>query len=605
MLFPLENGTILQNRYEVIAAFGSWEKGAAYVVNDLDSPDLLLLWESAEIFGLRTRPPGVRSYFRREDRHYLVLTLEGQTLSLLLAAAGRLDEEIAARWMFQICQAIGFWHNREQGALICLQQGHLALSHFTLSKPDQVMVPSYGAFACQEEPLLPTDTFCFSAPEDRENLSPRSDVYALGAMLYCLLVGQPTPEPADLVARRTGLTPLRRINRAISPAMERIVHKALQLDPRRRYPTATEMAADLADLLGLHETRKTKSRRKPSLLARIASLILVISLVVALVVVVDRLTRPEIEISWPKGPPTPTFTPGPVLTPTDTPTPTPVPAAELVLNQVRTDRFPQVIAYVSVLNEHQEPVLGLQREQFRVRQDSVDVDIFILDLVSAADDPLSLVVAMDISGSMKGEPLQKAKGAAANFISRFDPADEVSLIKFDDRIKVVHDFTADKEAVIAAVNGLRTRGDTALYDVVARSVAQMADRAGRRAVIILTDGRDTASVKHSLSSCVKVANAAGVPLFVIGLDSQQFTPQVMEELATATGGEYLFAPSPDDLDSLYQKIRGQLQNQYRIEFASQHGPDEAEHTLSVSMDIGAGQEIQGEKQYRIRSYQSP
>jgi len=71
----------------------------------------------------------------------------------------------------------------------------------------------------------------------------------------------------------------------------------------------------------------------------------------------------------------------------------------------------------------------------------------------------------------------------------------------------------------------------------------------------------------------------------------------MEQLASQTGGEYLFAPSPDDLDALYQKIRGQLQNQYRIELTSLHGEDGANHTLAIGLHIGGGQEIWGEKEY--------
>jgi Ca-activated chloride channel family protein len=199
---------------------------------------------------------------------------------------------------------------------------------------------------------------------------------------------------------------------------------------------------------------------------------------------------------------------------------------------------------------------------------------------------------------MKGDPLKKARAAAANFVGHFDVGDQVSLVQFDDKIELVIDFTADKEAVITAINSLRSRGDTALYDVVAYSVERLATQQGRRAVVVLTDGRDTASTKHKLSSCIAVANEANIPVFVVGLDSPQFTPDVMAKIGGDTGGDYLFAPSPDDLDALYQKIRGQLQNQYRIEFTSLHGPDGQQHKIGVGVDLGGGEEIYGEKEYR-------
>jgi VWFA-related protein len=286
-------------------------------------------------------------------------------------------------------------------------------------------------------------------------------------------------------------------------------------------------------------------------------------------------------------------------TPAPTPTPLPLPILKAVVNQVRTDKFPEMIVYVSALDEEQEPYPGLVREQVTVQQDDEAIVDFLMENVSAAKDPLSMVVAIDISGSMKGSPLNKARQAAANFVGRFDVVDQVALVKFDDRIELVHGFTTDKDSVIEAINSLRSRGDTALYDVIAYSVRQLEGQTGRRAVVVLTDGRDTASKEHSLPGSIEVANGSSIPIFVVGLDSPQFTPDVMERIASSTGGDYLYAPTPDDLDALYQKIRGQLQNQYRIQFSSLHEADDRSHLLRIGIDLGGGQLLWGEKQYRL------
>jgi VWFA-related protein len=608
----LNNGTVLKEQYQVIDVFGHTEGTVAYLVLNLADQERLLLWESAELFTLRTRPAGVHEYFQEGDKHYLVLRLSGQSLAFMLTAAGRLEEGWAGLWVLQICRAVGYWHNREGEPLICLHQGRFTLSSFSLSDQDTVMIPSYGEFCRPTTQVLPTDIYEFSAPEDEEGLKPYSDVYALGAILYCLLVGQPPPEPQARLAREAKLVSPRKLNRDLSSNMEKVVLKALELDPRRRYPTAAEMAADLEAFLVQQLDQDKKTERKPSILARAIPFLVSLVLLACLVVVLEgRIKRPQINIPWLKGPPTPTFTPAPLVTPIDTPTPsptwtpeitptaTPLPVLELVLNQVRLDQFPQVIAYTSALDDQQEPITGLSRTSFWVLQDGADVADFQLQNVDAAKDPLAMVVAMDISGSMQGEPLQKAKAAAANFVERFDPADQVSLVKFDDRIELVHDFSTDKGAIIQAIDSLKTRGDTALYDVIAYSVERLDTQRGRRAVIVLTDGRDTASTKYKLASAIAVANGANIPIFVVGLDSQQFTPRIMEQIASDTGGQYLFAPSPDDLDALYQKIRGQLQNQYRIEFTSLHEADDAEHTLGVGLDLGGGQEIWSEKSYRL------
>ena len=604
-------GTVLQERYEIANLFGSAEGTAAYLANDQVSHEQLLIWESTEQFRLRQRPPGAREYFARDGKHYLALRLEGQSLALMLTAAGRVNEMPAGLWLLQICRAIGYWHNREAGPLVCLRQGKLALSAFQLTGHDQVMIPSYGSFSPAVEPELPADGYQFSAPETGDALSPQSDVYALGAMLYCLLTGRPAPEPEARLGVRAVLVPPQRINRDVSARMERIVMRALQLNPKRRYSTAAEMADALEHYLIPQLLHKKKEKEKPSRLMRLVPILVTLLSLVCLVFAIQSATNLHLDVKLPwLDRPTPTHTPvtpvilvdtpTPTMTPTPAPTATPTPGPNLVmlLNQVRLDQFPQVIAYSSVLDENREPVRDLAGEQFRVQQDGVDVADFQVANVDAAQDPLAMVVAIDISGSMKGEPLEKAKAAASNFVGRFDAADQVALLKFDDRIELVHDFTTDKNAVIAAIGSLRSRNDTALYDVIAQSVERLGTLQGRRAVIVLTDGRDTASKKHQVNSAIAAANGVNIPVFVIGLDSPQFTPDILAKIASQTGGDYLLAPAPDALDALYQKIRGQLQNQYRVDLTSLHGADQAMHTLRIGLDLGGGFEIWAEKTYQ-------
>ncbi len=289
---------------------------------------------------------------------------------------------------------------------------------------------------------------------------------------------------------------------------------------------------------------------------------------------VARLTMPEKAVAYTPEPPPLEATPIPDWD-----------KARIVINQVDLSRFPQMVVYASVLDLEDNPILDLGKENFSVRQDDHYVPEFQVSMVGGGD-ALAIAVVLDISGSMKGDPLAKAKAAASDFVSRLAAQDRVCLFKFDHVIDLVSDFTTDKGAVASAIGGLYARGDTALYDVIYQAVQHVATQPGRKAIVLLTDGEDTASKNHTLDESLEAARQVNVPIFAIGLQSEGFLPEVLERSAQETGGLYLFAPSPEELAALYMKIGGQLQNQYRLDFDSLHAADHQEHLITVTVTDG-------------------
>jgi VWFA-related protein len=476
-------------------------------------------------------------------------------------------------------------------------------------------VPSYGDFGRQVAPLVAADAYRLTAPEtEAEALSPRSDVYALGAMLYCLLTGQSPPEPDLLASRQEKLVPPSRINRALARNLEKIVLKAMQLDPKRRYPTAAEMAQDLEAFLmpRLLEPEKTE---KPSLLMRLAPFMVAVTLLLCLAVVIEGLPRLKegVDLSWLFGLrawSTPeseaqsididlTF-PAPAATATPVVTLTIIPATEVRVHQIRLAQYPEVIVYGSVLDAEQEPIPDLGRDLFWLSQDGANIPTLFVEDASLAQEALAVVVAVDTSRSMEGERLQTARLAIADFVLGLGVEDQVSLVSFDNQVELVRDFTVNKMVIAEGLDSLQPGGATAMFDAIAFSAERLSAWPGRRAILLLTDGRDTASADYDLDGALAAANGSNTPVFIVDLNKNQFDPQFMVRIPADTGGTYYWAPELENLLLPFQKVRRQLQVYYRFQFTSQHLVDGSMHRIAIGFERGDGARVWGEKKYRSK-----
>ncbi len=126
--------------------------------------------------------------------------------------------------------------------------------HAGLADGESPLVPVSSGGSARTLPGSALGTPAFMSPEaaagDLEGLGPRSDVYSLGATLYCILAGRPPFEGADLAevlgrVRLGNFAPPRRIDPAVDPALEAICLKAMSLRPGGRYGSAGELAGDL------------------------------------------------------------------------------------------------------------------------------------------------------------------------------------------------------------------------------------------------------------------------------------------------------------------------------------------------------------------------
>jgi serine/threonine protein kinase len=270
----LVTGQILNNRYQIIRLLGTGGMGAVYFAHDpvlkrevaikqlqadpitgqLTAERIQAQFQrEAQILASLHHPnlPRVTDYFAEDNLHYLVMDyIEGQTLQELLQAnPGGLVETSVLDWADQLLSALEYIHAHhlihrdiKPANIRHTTDGRIFLVDFGLAKPHDPNNPRTTAM------IHGLGTPEYSPPEQYDpaaHTDERSDIYSLGATLYHLLTGH---APAT-VTRRTSDPEAFRLPRAanahISPEIERVILRSMELERAKRYASATDMHAAL------------------------------------------------------------------------------------------------------------------------------------------------------------------------------------------------------------------------------------------------------------------------------------------------------------------------------------------------------------------------
>ncbi len=189
----------------------------------------------------------------------------------------------------------------------------------------------------------------------------------------------------------------------------------------------------------------------------------------------------------------------------------------------------------------------------------------------------SVVLAVDRSFSMKGEPLAHAIEAARAFIAAKPANDRIAVATFATTPVLLTGFatsTTDADSALRSIAVDETQGTT-LYDaVVASAHALASEPLAARVLIVVTDGNETKSVA-TLDETIAAATEAGVSVYVVGIESARFTPEPLQQLAGETGGSYYAAASAEALNGVYQSIAEELRRTWQVRYFTAARPGEA------------------------------
>jgi VWFA-related protein len=240
---------------------------------------------------------------------------------------------------------------------------------------------------------------------------------------------------------------------------------------------------------------------------------------------------------------------------------------------------------VTVLDNHGDPVTDLTIDDFKVYEDKVEQTISHFSL--HRDLPVRMGIVIDTSGSMT-ETLPTVQRVVMGFLrDLLRPRDRAFIETFSDRPDILAGFTANFTIIENALLALYADRATALYDAVIMGLFQFSGVSGRRAMVVLSDGDDTAS-DNDFSDALGYAQRMGVTIYTIGINiptTKIATRWQTSKLASATGGRAFFVSEKSELDVIYDEINRELRTQYLIAFTSnsERPPDEL-RKIKVEVD---------------------
>lgn len=245
---------------------------------------------------------------------------------------------------------------------------------------------------------------------------------------------------------------------------------------------------------------------------------------------------------------------------------------------------------VRVIDRNNRPINDVKQEEFRVFEDGVPQEIMFF---SKEEVPISYGMVVDNSGSMK-PLLEKVIDATRILIDQNKPGDETFLLRFvdSDEIKLLQDFTASKDDLYDALDNMHTDGgQTAIIDAVYLGAEHTAEyKKGdplndkrRRAMIVITDGEDRSSY-YKMNQLFEFLRENDVQIYVIGFTSEldadggfirksqkDKATDLINKLATETGGRAFFPTSIADLPGIAQEITKDMRTQYVVSYRPSNG----------------------------------
>lgn len=238
---------------------------------------------------------------------------------------------------------------------------------------------------------------------------------------------------------------------------------------------------------------------------------------------------------------------------------------------------PLVEVTYTVTDRRGRPVTGLTKGDFELYQDGRKQEITFFQPpqtngTEAA--PMLLGLLIDISGSMSGSTFD-VRNAAREFIKKLPFGTKVAILSFDERLKVIENFTADRSLIDRAIAKVTVGfGMTHIYWSVAQAIGLFdaivppGQLGWRKTLIVISDGLDS-EILPKERTAIDLALRSNVKIYTVGIPGQVgrlLTPREFSGLAQATGGKHFTLMTSMGLEDALGQIAEAINNQYLIAY---------------------------------------
>ena len=237
--------------------------------------------------------------------------------------------------------------------------------------------------------------------------------------------------------------------------------------------------------------------------------------------------------------------------------------------------------FVSVRSRSGSSVPGLTESDFDIENDGRGESIVTF---GGGDLPISAVLLLDSSESMKGEPLRAAQEGVRSFVGRTKPEDETMVAFFSDRLLGATTFTKDDGALGRALGEVAAKGGTAVNDHFYYALNRLQPRLGRRVVVLLSDGMDVSSFLDMEQVLWRARRSQAMVYWLRlargpeGEEAARFGStwrdgesslrqyRTLEQAVDESGGRILEIRSVAEIDTAFREVIDEIREQYVLGF---------------------------------------